>query len=68
MANDIQKDFNNEELEHRSVLTFGEQVIEKIVAAALDGVDGVAVVRSGGAAFGGRIGKATDGINLEVGE
>ena len=68
MANDIQKDFNNEELEHRSVLTFGEQVIEKIVAAALDGVDGVAVVRSGGGAFGGRIGKSTDGINVEVGE
>lgn len=68
MANDIQKDFNNEELEHRSVLAFGEQVIEKIVAAALDGVDGVAVVRSGGGAFGGRIGKSTDGINVEVGE
>ncbi len=68
MANDIQNDFNNEELEHRSVLRFGEQVIEKIVATALDGVDGVAVVRSGGGAFGGRIGKATDGINVEVGE
>ena len=52
MANDIQNDFNNEELEHRSVLTFGEQVIEKIVATALDGVDGVAVVS----------------INVEVGE
>lgn len=65
MANDIQNNFNSE-VEHRSVLTFGEQVIEKIVSSALEGMDGAAVVRNAGGAFG--IGKATDGINVEVGE
>jgi len=62
------RDFNSESIEHRSVLSFGDQVIEKIVAVALEGVDGVTVVKSGGGAFGGRLGKSTDGINVEVGE
>ncbi len=57
---------SNNEVEHRSKLTFDEQVISKIVMMSLKELDGVAIVRSGAGSLFGRSGNI--GINVEVGE
>lgn len=57
---------SNGEVEHQSKLTFGEQVISKIVMMSLKDVDGVALVKSGAGSLFGRGGNV--GINVEVGE
>lgn len=57
---------SNGEVEHQSKLTFGEQVISKIVMMSLKDVDGVALVKSGAGSLFGRGGNL--GINVEVGE
>lgn len=66
-------EFNQESMElveiNNSKLTFDEQVIAKIVGMALKNVDGVALVKSGGGAFSGIVGRNSGaGINVEVGE
>lgn len=55
-----------EEGQHKSKLTFDEQVISKIVMMSIKDIDGVTTVKSGGGTFFGRGGNV--GINVEVGE